>query len=99
VRALVPRVEALVDELLAPILDRGSMEVIGDLAYPLPATVICELLGVPEADRDLNRRWAAAVAAIIDPVSTDEQVRAAEAAAVEATPRSCSPPVTRPPPT
>jgi cytochrome P450 len=47
VRALVPRIEGLVDGLLAPALECASMEVIGELAYPLPATVICELLGVP----------------------------------------------------
>lgn len=83
VRTLAPGIEALVGELLAPALDRGAMEVIGDLAYPLPATVICELLGVPAADRDLNRRWAAAVAATIDPMCSDAQVQAAEAAMAE----------------
>ncbi len=80
VRALVPRIEGLVDALLAPALERGSMEVIGELAYPLPATVICELLGVPEGDRGQNRTWAAAIAPTLDPVSTEEQIAAAEAA-------------------
>lgn len=83
VRALAPRVEALVGELLAPALERGAMEVIKDLAYPLPATVICELLGVPAADRDLNRQWAAAIAATIDPVCSDAKIKAAEAAMPE----------------
>jgi cytochrome P450 len=80
VRALVPRIEALVGSLLAPALDRGSMEVIGELAYPLPATVICELLGIPEADRDRNRAWAAAIAPTLEPIITDAQIAAAEAA-------------------
>ncbi|HSK03715.1 MAG TPA: cytochrome P450 [Kofleriaceae bacterium] len=83
VRALAPSIEALVGELLAPALERGTMEVIGDLAYPLPATVICELLGVPAADRDLNRTWAAAVAATLEPVCSDAQIEAAEAAMLE----------------
>jgi cytochrome P450 len=83
VRTLAPSIERLVGELLAPALERGAMEVIGDLAYPLPATVICELLGVPAADRDLNRKWAAAVAATIDPVCSDALVKAAEAAMPE----------------
>ncbi len=78
IRALAPRIERLVDELLAPALERGSMNVIGDLAYPLPATVICELLGVPSGDRDMNRRLAAAAAPTLDPICSDEQIKAAE---------------------
>jgi len=77
VRALTPRIDALVDELLAPVLARGSMETIADLSYPLPATVICELLGVPAADRDRNRQWAAIVAQTIEPIATDAQIKAA----------------------
>jgi cytochrome P450 len=80
VRVLAPRIEAIVDELLAPALESGSMEVIADLAYPLPATVICELLGIPERDRDLNRRAAAAIAPTLDPVVGDEAIAAAESA-------------------
>ena len=80
VRALTPRVEKLVEELITPALERGSMEVIADLAYPLPATVICELLGIPVADRERNRAWAATVAATIDPMCTEEQVKASEIA-------------------
>lgn len=79
VRALAPRIETLVGELLAPALDRGGMEVIADLAYPLPATVICELLGIPAADRELNRKWAAATVPTVDlQLATDAQIRAAD---------------------
>jgi cytochrome P450 len=80
VQALSPRIECLVDTLLAPALERGSIEVIGELAYPLPATVVCELLGVPAGDRGQNRAWAAAIAPTLDPTATDEQIAAAEAA-------------------
>ena len=83
VRVLAPRIEAIVDALLAPAVERGSMEVIGDLAYPLPATVICELLGIPETERDLNRRAAAAIAPTLDPVVSDEQIATAEQAMSE----------------
>ncbi len=80
VREMAPRVEAIVDRLLAPVLERGSMEVIEDLAFPLPSTVICELLGVPAADRDRNRAWSTAIAPTLDPVCSDQQVAIAERA-------------------
>src|SRR5438105_11104097 len=47
VENLRPRIQELVDELIAPALARGSMEVVEDLAYPLPVRVITEMLGVP----------------------------------------------------
>jgi cytochrome P450 len=80
IRALAPRVDALVDELLRD-RDTGSMEVVGELAYPLPVTVICELLGIPASDREINRRWAATTAATVDVgVSTQGQRDASEQA-------------------
>ncbi|MBL0219379.1 MAG: cytochrome P450 [Myxococcales bacterium] len=79
VRALAPRVEGLVTELLRPALERGSMEVISELAYPLPATVICELLGIPAEDRERNRAWAAVTAATVDlQTCSDAQLALAE---------------------
>lgn len=84
VRALVPRIEGLAAELVGTAVARGSMEVIGDLAYPLPATVICELLGIPAEDRDRNRRWAAATAISVDmQLATDKQLHAAAVAMTE----------------
>jgi pimeloyl-[acyl-carrier protein] synthase len=80
VRALTPRIEELVNELLSPVLESGAMEVIADFSYPLPATVICELLGIPAADRDRNRAWSAVVARTIDPLVTEAELKQAEAA-------------------
>jgi cytochrome P450 len=81
VRSITPRINALVDELLVPILAQGSAEIISDLAYPLPATVICELLGIPAADRDRNREWTNMLAPTIDPMaSTPASIAAAEVA-------------------
>jgi len=80
VRSLAPRIDTLVRELLVAPLERGAMEVIADFSFPLPATVICELLGIPSADRDRNRRWAAAVAATIDPLCTEAQLVEAQVA-------------------
>jgi cytochrome P450 len=58
VRRLRPRVEGLVAGLLDRARERGSIEVIADLAYPLPVAVICELLGVPAADRGNFGSWS-----------------------------------------
>ncbi|MBV8539294.1 MAG: cytochrome P450 [Pseudonocardiales bacterium] len=57
--ALRPRIEAIVDELLDAAVAAGpAMELIGALAYPLPITVICELVGVPPGDRHRVRTWS-----------------------------------------
>jgi len=54
-----PRAEAVVEELLEPALEAGRMDVIADLALPLPSTLICEMLGVPLADRPRFTDWTA----------------------------------------
>jgi cytochrome P450 len=57
------RVQTIVNQLLDAAADRGEMDVIRDLAYPLPAIVIAEMLGVPPEDRDQFKRWADQTAA------------------------------------
>ncbi len=68
VEGLAPRVEQVVDELLDAAASRGSLEVIGELAYPLPIRIIGELLGVPEQDTDLIRGWSQELTRALDPV-------------------------------
>ena len=57
---LEPRIENIANELIDNIIkkDNTTMDLITDFAYPLPATVIAELLGVPSEDRDTFRQWA-----------------------------------------
>jgi cytochrome P450 len=57
---LEPRIENIANELIDNIIKKDSttMDLITDFAYPLPATVIAELLGVPSEDRDTFRQWA-----------------------------------------
>jgi cytochrome P450 len=57
VEGLRPRVQEITDALLDRITPRGSAELVGEFALPLPVTVIGELLGVPEAERDRFRSW------------------------------------------
>jgi len=47
------------DRLLDGVAERGEMDVIADLALPVPATVICEMMGVPVADRAKFTEWTA----------------------------------------
>jgi cytochrome P450 len=54
---LGPRITALADELLEPALERGRMDVVTDLAYPLPVRVACELIGVRAGDWDAIKPW------------------------------------------
>ncbi|MFF2098517.1 cytochrome P450 [Streptomyces sp. NPDC058202] len=51
VAALAPRIQEITGELLDAMLPRGHADLVESFAYPLPLTVICELLGVPAPDR------------------------------------------------
>ena len=73
VEQLRPRIAEVTEELLAPLRNAGRFDVIGDFAFPLPVTVICELLGVPAADRELFRRLTRDMAVVLDLDATPEQ--------------------------
>jgi hypothetical protein len=68
VARLQPRIEALVAELLDVPARRGTMDVVEDLAYPLPVIVIAEMLGLPIEDRDRLRHWSDELAGLLDPL-------------------------------
>lgn len=52
------RITQVVDELLDSAQARGAFDVVRDLAYPLPAVIVAEMIGAPPADREQFRRWA-----------------------------------------
>lgn len=52
------RVREIVDESLDELLPRGRMEVVRDFAYRVPMTVILDLMGTPDLDRDLIKEWS-----------------------------------------
>jgi cytochrome P450 len=58
VEKLKPRIQVLVDEMLDRVQAAREMDIIQDLAYPLPATVIMEMIGVPLEDRDQMKKWS-----------------------------------------
>jgi cytochrome P450 len=55
---LRPRVREFTHELLDAVAPKGQMDVVRDLAYPLPANVIAELLGMPVSDREQLQAWS-----------------------------------------
>ncbi|HVV22290.1 MAG TPA: cytochrome P450 [Pseudonocardiaceae bacterium] len=57
IEQLRPRIQQIADELLAAI-DQPEVDLLDAFAFPLPITVICELLGVPTDDRDDFRKWS-----------------------------------------
>jgi cytochrome P450 family 109 len=60
-RAVAHRTELIrriTQEQLDEVKSQGRMDIIPDLAFPLPAKVIADMLGVPSEDWDIFRRWA-----------------------------------------
>ncbi|MFU8850863.1 cytochrome P450 family protein [Micromonospora sp. SL1-18] len=57
IEALRPRVAQIVDALLDKIVPQGQAELMQEFAIPLPMAVICELLGIPEADHGRVLDW------------------------------------------
>lgn len=88
-RAFTPRavermrdeIRRIVDECLDRVQGKGAMDVIADLALPVPSTVICEMLGVPVGDRERFTVWTAeathGLAAAIAPPEIVARARAA----------------------
>ena len=66
VEGLRPKIQHIVDGLLAKVEANGSMDLIEEFAYPLPVSVICQMLGVPVADSDRFRGWSLDIARGLD---------------------------------
>jgi cytochrome P450 len=82
VERLRPRVAELVADALDAVEARGDthMDVIADLAFPLPFQVISEMLGMPAADRDELRSLSHTMTKMLDPIVDLDEARAAAAA-------------------
>ncbi len=68
VEGLRPRIQAIVDALLARAADAGRIDLIEDFAYPIPVAVICEMLGVPLADQETFKGWGQDLARGLDAI-------------------------------
>ncbi|HEU4325527.1 MAG TPA: cytochrome P450 [Roseiflexaceae bacterium] len=58
IERLRPRVQQIADELIDTLEGRGEIDLIEEFAFPLPITVIAEMLGVPVEDRAQFRVWS-----------------------------------------
>ncbi|WP_329243684.1 cytochrome P450 [Streptomyces sp. NBC_01478] len=65
VEALRARILEAVDRIIAEAAPTGRMDIVADLARPLPLTIICDLLDVPEQDRPALASWSEPVAEAI----------------------------------
>jgi cytochrome P450 len=74
---LRPMVEQLVDDALDIMEERGTAEIVSELAFPLPFDVISKMLGMPDADRDQIAEWSSALVKTLDPINSDEEITAA----------------------
>ena len=77
IEALRPRVQQLVDAMLDPMAERGTGDVVTELAFPLPFDVISEMLGMPESDKEQIAAWSGAVVKTLDPIISDAEIVAA----------------------
>ena len=76
IERLRPRVEELVDDALDAAAERGDLELIGDLAFPLPFAVISEMLGMPDTDTAQLREWSGTIVRSLEPLADPDLIRA-----------------------
>jgi unspecific monooxygenase len=78
-----PRLEEAADRVLDRALERGMIDVIDDLATPIPVAMIAELMGLPEEDHRQVLAWSHAIVRVFDQNVTDAEGDAAEVATSE----------------
>ena len=74
--ALEPRIERLVDGLLADAATRGGMDVVADFAAAVPVQLIGDMLGIPADERGPLRGWSLAILGALEPAPTAAQLKA-----------------------
>jgi cytochrome P450 len=82
-RALQPRIEALVDRLLDAAAERATIDLIADFAAAIPVQLIGDMLGIPQDERGPLRNWSLQILGALEPVLSKEQFEAGAAAVAE----------------
>ncbi len=86
IERLRPSIQSMVDVVLDRAAERGSMELIDELAFPVPFRVISELLDMPIERADELRDWSQAITASLEPTATLDDMDTAEAALAQLIP-------------
>lgn len=77
IEAQRPMIQRHVSSALDDVRDRiggtGEVDLIADFLYPLPVTIFCELLGIPDEDNPQFRYWTQCVARALDPLIGEEE--------------------------
>ena len=58
IQRLEPRMHEIANQLLDAALEQGEVDLVQGLSYPLPVTVIAEIIGIPAEDREMFKRWS-----------------------------------------
>jgi cytochrome P450 len=66
-QAISGRVEAIIEGLIGKMRGREEIDLVDGFSYPLPVTVICELLGIPPSDEPKVQGWTRTFARVLDP--------------------------------
>jgi cytochrome P450 len=77
--ALAPNLRSIVSELIDNLVGRTKIDLVADIAYPFPVTVVSDLLGVPRSDEPRFRIWADAIVQATDRDPRDVGVTSAGA--------------------
>ncbi|MCC5664890.1 cytochrome P450 [Nostoc sp. CHAB 5784] len=62
INSMAERIQALVNELIDAVYERGQIDIIHDLAYPMPAIVIAQMLGAKPEDHEQIKKWSSDLA-------------------------------------
>lgn len=58
IEAMRPKIRKIVNDVIDSVVSRGEMDVIRDLAYPLPFSVLGTIMGLPDERQDEIKHWA-----------------------------------------
>jgi cytochrome P450 len=83
IERLRPRVQQLVDDVLDRAAEQGSIELVDELAFPVPFQVISDLLDLPVDRSDEIRDWSQALTLALEPTASDTDLAAADMASRE----------------